>query len=78
METYQRAKQLFVELISASPESVIGLHSTTSGINLAAFLYISPELVFGCDPPMAGWLGVADPFEIDLRGHASAPNAPEV
>ena len=195
METYQQAKQLFAELINASPESVIGLHSTTSGINLAAlmihptagqnvvvtdlehicnvhpwlkfkdegvevryvparggtiemedfaravddetaavsichvtmntgfrwglaeacgiahqhgarivvdaaqsvgavptdvrrwrvdflaaptykwllgpmgaaFLYINPELVSAYDPPMAGWLGVQDPFEIDLR-----------
>jgi selenocysteine lyase/cysteine desulfurase len=33
----------------------------------AGFLYICPELVASCDPPLPGWFGVTNPGANDLR-----------
>jgi selenocysteine lyase/cysteine desulfurase len=33
----------------------------------AGFMYICPELIAACDPPLPGWFGVTNPGENDLR-----------
>ena len=41
----------------------------------AGFLYVCPELIKACDPPLPGWFGVLNPLENDLwktNWHTSA------
>ncbi|MBI4026573.1 MAG: aminotransferase class V-fold PLP-dependent enzyme [Verrucomicrobia bacterium] len=41
----------------------------------AGFLYVCPELVAACDPPLPGWFGVANPSDNDLRHPCWHPTA---